>query len=122
MQTPKQIGTPVYGLIAICDFLTNLHNQDKPRNGHAIRAGQNLNFDDYVQKLNYSFKTVAEQSAIHKNTEVKDKVKAFTKSLEDTGFIADLIEKGKYGTFSMLHAMFYCFLEPVSKLLNQKMQ
>jgi hypothetical protein len=49
-------------------------------------------------------------------------VKAFAKDLEDSGLVADLVDNGKYGSFSMLHAMFFCYLEPVSKLLNKKMQ
>ena len=36
--------------------------------------------------------------------------------------MADLVDNGKYGSFSMLHAMFFCYLDPVSKLLNKKMQ
>jgi len=49
-------------------------------------------------------------------------VKAFAKDLEESGLITDLVDNGKYGSFSMLHAMFFCYLEPVSKLLNKKMQ
>ena len=49
-------------------------------------------------------------------------MKAFAKDLEESGLITDLVDNGKYGSFSMLHAMFFCYLEPVSKLLNKKMQ
>lgn len=67
-------------------------------------------------------KPLTEQSAIHKNQDVKEDIKALAKELEESGLISDLVEKGKYGSFSMLHAMFYCYLEPVTKLLNKTMQ
>lgn len=40
--------TPVYGEIAICDFITQIHNQSKPASQHALRLGSDLNFDNYV--------------------------------------------------------------------------
>lgn len=49
-------------------------------------------------------------------------MKAAAKEFEESGLAADLAETSKYGSFSMLHAMFFCYLEPVSKLLNKKMQ
>ena len=42
--------------------------------------------------------------------------------MEDCGFIADLADEKKYGKFGILHAMFYCFVEPVSKLVNNKVK
>ena len=65
---------------------------------------------------------MTEKFVIQKDSGVKDEIKAFAKELEDSGLVADLVDGGKYGKFSMLHAMFYCYLEPVSKLLNKKMQ
>ena len=45
------------------------------------------------------------------------------KELEDSGFISDLVENNKFGTnFSILHAMFYCYVEPISKLTNNKVK
>ena len=38
--------TPVYGDIAICDFVTEMSNQTKKEK--ALRTGQDLNFDNYV--------------------------------------------------------------------------
>ena len=64
--------TPVYGEIAICDSICSLYNQNKPQSQHAIRLGQDLNFDNYVQKLSYGLKSLIEQSVIHKNPDVKD--------------------------------------------------
>ena len=114
--------TPVYGEIAICDFITHVHNSQKPASQHAIRIGSNLNFDNQVQKLSHVLRPLTEKSAILKDTSVKDDVKAFAKELEESGFVADLVDNGKYGSFSMVHAMFFCYLEPVSKLLNKKLQ
>jgi len=42
--------------------------------------------------------------------------------LEECGFINDLAETSKYGDFGILHAMFYCFVEPVNKLVNNKVK
>ena len=38
--------TPVFGEIAICDFVTQIHNEGKPASEHAIRLGTDLNFDN----------------------------------------------------------------------------
>ena len=87
-----------------------------------MRLGQNLNHDDFMHKLNNGLRISATESAIEKNAEVKDKVKAQVKELEESGFIADLTETAKYGEFGILHAMFYCFVEPVNKLVNNKVK
>jgi len=34
----------------------------------------------------------------------------------------DLTEGNKYGNFGMLHAMFYCYVEPVAKLGNKQVK
>jgi len=116
-------SSTVYGEIAICDFITQMSNSAKggPVGEHALRLGQDLNFDDYVQKLNYGLRELTDQFVVKKNQEVKDDIKAFAKALEEAGFIADLVDNNKYGTFGMLHVMFFCYLEPVSKLLNKKL-
>jgi hypothetical protein len=44
------------------------------------------------------------------------------KSLEEDGFIADISETNKYGEFGILHAMFYCYAEPINKLGNNKVK
>ena len=92
------------------------------KNKAVMRLGQNLNHDDYMHKLNNGLRITATQSAIEKNVEVKDKVKAQVKDLEESGFINDLVETTKYGEFGILHAMFYCFVEPVNKLVNNKVK
>ena len=75
-----------------------------------------------MHKLNNGLRISATESVIEKNAEVKDKVKAQVKELEESGFIADLTESTKYGEFGILHAMFYCFVEPVNKLVNNKVK
>lgn len=40
--------TPVYGEIAICDFVTQMSNSTKAVPEQALRVGQDLNFDNYV--------------------------------------------------------------------------
>ena len=75
-----------------------------------------------MHKLNNGLRISATESVIEKNAEVKDKVKAQVKELEESGFVADLTESTKYGEFGILHAMFYCFVEPVNKLVNNKIK
>jgi hypothetical protein len=65
----------VYGEIVICDFIAGIKNQQKG-NKAVIRLGQNLNHDDFMHKLNNGLRISATESAIEKNAEVKDKVKA----------------------------------------------
>lgn len=61
--------------------------------------------------------------AIDKNQDLKDLIKQQVKELEDCGFISDLVESNKFGAdFTILHAMFYCYVEPVSKLTNNKVK
>ena len=75
-----------------------------------------------MHKLNNGLRVSATQSVLEKNAEVKDKVKAQVKDLEESGFINDLAETAKYGEFGILHAMFYAFVEPVNKLTNNKVK
>jgi hypothetical protein len=111
----------VYGEIVICDFIAGLKNKEM-KNKAIIRLGQNLNHDDFMHKLNNGLRISATESAIEKNADVKDKIKAQIKDLEESGFISDLVDTNKFGEFGILHAMFYCFVEPVNKLANNKVK
>jgi hypothetical protein len=111
----------VYGEITICDFVAGMKN-NKVQNHAVTRLGQNLNHDDFMHKLNNGLRVSATEFVIEKNQDVKDQIKAQVKELEESGFITDLTETSKYGDFGILHAMFYCFIEPVNKLTNNKVK
>ena len=114
-------SSSVFGEITICDFIAGMKNQ-KAQNHAVMRLGQNLNHDDSMHKLNNGLRVTATEFVIGKNQEVKDKIKAQVKDLEESGFINDLTETNKYGDFGILHAMFYCYVEPVNKLTNNKVK
>lgn len=114
-------SSSVFGEITICDFIAGMKNQ-KAQNHAVMRLGQNLNHDDFMHKLNNGLRVTATEFVIGKNQEVKDKIKAQVKDLEESGFINDLTETNKYGDFGILHAMFYCYVEPVNKLTNNKVK
>ena len=111
----------VYGEVVICDFIAGLKNT-QAKSHDCLRLGQNLNHDNFMHKLNSGLRVSATEFVLGGNQEMKDKIKAQVKDLEESGFIADLTENSTYGTFGILHAMFYCFVEPVSKLTNKKVQ
>ena len=48
---------------------------------------------------------------------MSDKIKEQAKELEELGLLEDI--KKTLNNFDILQAMFYCYLEPVSKLLNK---
>ena len=100
-----------------------MFNQDKKgTNERLFRLGENLNQDHWVNRMNSVLKAASTKFVIEKDQEAKDAVKAAVKELEDNGVIADLTESAKYGQFGVLHAMFYCFTEPISKLTNTKVK
>ena len=111
----------VYGEITICDFIAGFKN-NKMQNHAVLRLGQNLNHDDFMHKLNNGLRVSATEFVLNKNQDVKDMIKAQVKELEESGFIVDLSETSKYGDFGILHAMFYCFVEPINKLTNNKVK
>lgn len=79
-----------------------------------------MNFDNYLHKLNSGLRLSVTEFAVNKNNDFKDIIKAQVKELEESGFIADISETQKYGEFGILHAMFYAYIQPVSKLTNKK--
>ena len=78
--------------------------------------------DHFMNKLLNGIRLSATTFAVLKDQSVKDLIKAQVKDLEESGFITDLTEKDLFGKFGILHAMFYCFVEPVSKLVNNKVK
>mmetsp|Transcript_2670 Transcript_2670/g.4490 ORF Transcript_2670/g.4490 Transcript_2670/m.4490 type:complete len:467 (-) Transcript_2670:758-2158(-) len=69
-----------------------------------------------------TFKSLSTQYALQKNLKVKEELVAKAKKLESDGFVASLLEKNKFGEFGILHAMLFCFLQPVSELLSDSLK
>ena len=77
-----------------------------------------MDFDNYLHKLNNGLRVSVSDFVINMNQASSDVIKAQLKELEDDGLLAAL-DSEKFGTFSILHAMVYCYLEPVTKLANK---
>ena len=81
-----------------------------------------LESEDYVMALNYGLREHIASFVIDKNQDASAEIKTVVKSLEEQGLLekVNAIADGKQLT--PLAAMFFCFLEPVSKLTNQKVK
>lgn len=124
----------IYGDAAISDFIVGVKNATitgldgkVPRLGGFTAFGNmgraDLNAEHFIHELSCGLRAPATEFAVHKNQDgTKDDIKAVVKQLEDAGLVALLSDDANNKQFTTLHAMFYCFVEPVNKLCNQKVK
>mmetsp|Transcript_27090 Transcript_27090/g.36886 ORF Transcript_27090/g.36886 Transcript_27090/m.36886 type:complete len:242 (+) Transcript_27090:339-1064(+) len=71
--------------------------------------------------LNNGIRASANTFAVLKDNSTKDEIKLQVKEIEEN-ILSNLVDGDRFGEKSILHAMFYSFVQPVSKLGNKKMQ
>ena len=76
-----------------------------------------MSAESHIYTLNSELRDLVEQNLQEGNKDVVAQIKATVKSLEDAGLYDTLNETKQ---FSIVATMFYCYIEPVSKLVNQK--
>lgn len=117
--------TTLFGEMTIGDYLVAEANRLKTVNGGkpALRLTQNLQFDHWAFFLNNQLREAVHEYVLQKNNEKKELLKRLIKETDD-GLHAHLFIPPKdgsaprYGTFGLLHAMYYSFLEPVKIMTN----
>ena len=128
-----QETSTIFGEQAIADYLVSVKNATiKNAKDQITRVGGSPGFgtmgsadlesEDYVMALNYGLREHITSFVIDKNQDASAEIKSVVKSLEEQGLLekVNAIADGKQLT--PLAAMFFCFLEPVSKLTNQKVK
>lgn len=112
----------IYGEVSICDYIVQDKNLSLAKN-QQLKSTQNddWNFSHWVHILNKGIRASANQFAVLKDQSAKDAIKVQVKEIEEH-LMNDLTESDKFGSSGILHAMFYSFIEPVSKLTNKKVQ
>lgn len=76
-----------------------------------------MTFDHWAYFLNSHLRQSAHQVIIEKNQEKKDALKKQIKEIDEKLF-ADLKDNNKYGSLSLIHVLFYSYLEPVKVMTN----
>ena len=125
-QPQGQAAVSVFGELSICDYLVQLKNSKAydDQTGKMLypptfsRVGELMEFDNYLHRLNNGLRLAVTDFVINKDQAASDIIKAQLKELEDDGLLTAL-SGAKFNSFGILHAMVYCYLEPVSKLVNK---
>ena len=120
MNVKLTLGTEqnIYGELSIGDFLIGDKNRtmelgQKP----LVRLGQDIEFDHWAYYLNNMLRETVHEYLVQKSGDKKETLKRIVKEVDDRLY-PELITNGKWGQFSLLHAMYYSFLEPVKIMTN----
>ena len=114
-----------YGELTIISYLVGLKNAELPSALHYLTQGSSdLNFDNLIYMLNTRLRKAADAFAItSKNSEpAKDTIKQTAKELEESNVLQELAESPDAHRKVVAAALVFSFLDPVSKLVNKKVQ
>mmetsp|Transcript_9046 Transcript_9046/g.6388 ORF Transcript_9046/g.6388 Transcript_9046/m.6388 type:complete len:173 (+) Transcript_9046:170-688(+) len=112
----------IYGEVSICDYVVQNKNLSLANNEQLkSTSSDDLKFSHWVHVLNTGIRASANKFAVLKDQSAKDAIKVQVKEIEEH-LMNHLIEGDRFGNSGLLHAMFFSYIEPVSKLTNKKVQ
>lgn len=90
--------------------------------GFGLQGSADLEAESFLMELNYGLRELVTAFVLEKNQDASNEIKAVIKNLEEQGLLDKLNQLSEEKQLSPLAAMAYCYLEPVTKLTNQKVK
>ena len=113
-----QNGTILFGEVTIGDFLVAEKNKSAEFQLRPLpRLTRDLEYDHWAYYLNNYLREAVHEYLTDKNAEKKENLKKIIKEIDDKLY-PELFTNKKFGDVSMLHAMYFSFLEPVKVMTN----